>query len=105
MVEETVHATFDVYRYEPGKDAAPRYDRYVLDLTPHTPVLTALLKIRAELDPSLSLRVLLPQRDLRVVCDADQLEEPPRLRVPDRARARARRPYRHRADAQPARPP
>jgi succinate dehydrogenase iron-sulfur subunit len=56
MVEETVHATFDVYRYEPGKDAAPRYDRYVLDLTPHTPVLTALLKIRAELDPSLTLR-------------------------------------------------
>ncbi|MCI4372917.1 MAG: succinate dehydrogenase/fumarate reductase iron-sulfur subunit [Thermoplasmata archaeon] len=56
MVEATVHATFDVYRFEPGTDATPRYDRYVLDLPPHTPVLSALLKIRAEIDPSLSLR-------------------------------------------------
>jgi succinate dehydrogenase / fumarate reductase iron-sulfur subunit len=56
MAEETVTATFDIYRYEPGKDAAPRYDRYVLDLPPHTPVLTALLKVRAEIDPTLTLR-------------------------------------------------
>jgi len=56
MAVATVKATFDVYRFEPGKDATPRYDRYVLDLPPHTPVLTALLKIRAEVDPSLSLR-------------------------------------------------
>jgi succinate dehydrogenase / fumarate reductase, iron-sulfur subunit len=56
MAEDTVKATFDVYRYEPGKDASPRYDRYVLDLPPHTPVLTALLRIRAEVDPSLTLR-------------------------------------------------
>src|SRR5580658_6280936 len=56
MEAETVKATFDVYRFEPGKDAKPRYDRYVLDLPPHTPVLTALLKIRADVDPSLSMR-------------------------------------------------
>ncbi len=56
MEEGNVTATFDIYRYEPGKDPAPRYDRFVLDLPPHTPVLTALLKIRAELDPSLSMR-------------------------------------------------
>jgi succinate dehydrogenase / fumarate reductase, iron-sulfur subunit len=56
MPEATVKATFDVYRFEPGKDARPRYDRYVLDLPPHTPVLTALLRIRSEVDPSLTLR-------------------------------------------------
>ena len=52
-----VSATFDVYRYDPKKDAEPRYQRYVLDgLPPHTPVLTALLKIRGEVDPTLTLR-------------------------------------------------
>ncbi|HTP53491.1 MAG TPA: succinate dehydrogenase iron-sulfur subunit [Thermoplasmata archaeon] len=56
MPEETVSATFDVYRYDPGKDPAPRYDRYTLDLPRHTPVLSALLRIRGEIDPSLTLR-------------------------------------------------
>jgi succinate dehydrogenase / fumarate reductase, iron-sulfur subunit len=56
MTEGTVKATFDIYRYEPGHDATPRYQRYTLDLPPHTPVLTALLRIRAEQDPSLSMR-------------------------------------------------
>ncbi len=56
MKEETVSAAFDVYRFDPAKDSAPRYQRYTLDLAPHTPVLTALLRIRAELDPSLTLR-------------------------------------------------
>ncbi|HTS33564.1 MAG TPA: succinate dehydrogenase/fumarate reductase iron-sulfur subunit [Thermoplasmata archaeon] len=56
MTEATVKATFDIYRFDPGHDRAPRYQRYTLDLPPHTPVLTALLKIRAEVDPSLALR-------------------------------------------------
>jgi succinate dehydrogenase / fumarate reductase, iron-sulfur subunit len=56
MASEILHAPFDVYRFDPGKDATPRYDRFTLDLPPHTPVLTALLKIREELDPSLTLR-------------------------------------------------
>ncbi|MCI4364677.1 MAG: succinate dehydrogenase/fumarate reductase iron-sulfur subunit [Thermoplasmata archaeon] len=56
MSEATVKATFDVYRFDPVRDAGPRYDRYVLDLPPHTPVLTALLQVRADLDPSLTLR-------------------------------------------------
>jgi succinate dehydrogenase / fumarate reductase, iron-sulfur subunit len=56
MAADTISATFDVYRYRPGKDPAPRYQRYTLDVAPHTPVLTALLKIRAEVDPSLALR-------------------------------------------------
>ena len=56
MAETTVSATFDVYRFDPAVDRAARYQRYTLDLAPHTPVLTALLRIRAEVDPTLSLR-------------------------------------------------
>jgi len=56
MASETVSVPFDVYRYLPGKDAAPRYQRYTLELTPHTPVLTGLLRIRDEVDPTLGLR-------------------------------------------------
>jgi succinate dehydrogenase / fumarate reductase, iron-sulfur subunit len=56
MAAATVKATFDVYRFDPAKDRAPRYDRHTLELAPHTPVLTALLKIRGDLDPSLTLR-------------------------------------------------
>jgi len=56
MPEATVTANFDVYRYDPATDAAPRYQRYTLQLAPHTPVLTGLLRIRDELDPTLTLR-------------------------------------------------
>ena len=56
MSEEMVSATFEVYRHDPAAGAKPRYQRYTLDLAPHTPVLTALLRIRAEVDPSLTLR-------------------------------------------------
>jgi succinate dehydrogenase / fumarate reductase, iron-sulfur subunit len=56
MAEATISANFDVYRYDPATDSRPRYQRYTLDVSPHTPVLTALLRIRAEVDPSLTLR-------------------------------------------------
>jgi succinate dehydrogenase / fumarate reductase, iron-sulfur subunit len=56
MTTETVTATLDVYRFDPTRDPAPRYQRYTVEVAPHTPVLTALLRIRAEVDPSLSLR-------------------------------------------------
>lgn len=56
MAEKRVSAAFDIYRFDPAKDARPRYQRYTLDLAPHTPVLTALLRIRDEVDPSLTLR-------------------------------------------------
>lgn len=56
MPEATISVPLEVYRFEPGKDRAPRYQSYRLDLTPHTPVLTALLKLRADIDPTLSLR-------------------------------------------------
>jgi succinate dehydrogenase / fumarate reductase, iron-sulfur subunit len=56
MQGKTVSAAFDVFRFDPGKDAAPRFQRYTLDLAPHTVVLTALLRIRDEIDPSLTLR-------------------------------------------------
>ena len=56
MATDTVHVPLEVYRYQPGVDPAPTFRRYELDLAPHTPVLTALLKVRAETDPTLSLR-------------------------------------------------
>jgi succinate dehydrogenase / fumarate reductase, iron-sulfur subunit len=52
----TISVPLSVYRYDPSRDPAPRYATYELDLEPHTPVLTALLRIRAEIDSSLSLR-------------------------------------------------
>ncbi len=56
MPGELVEAPIEVYRFDPATDKAPRYERHVLSLAPHTPVLTALLRIRAEEDPTLSLR-------------------------------------------------
>jgi succinate dehydrogenase iron-sulfur subunit len=56
MAAATVSVPFDVYRFDPSRDAAPRYERYMLEVAPQTPVLTALLRIRAEVDPSLTLR-------------------------------------------------
>ena len=56
MPNEAITAQFEVYRHEPARGGAPRYQRYSLELAPHTPVLTALLRIRAEIDPTLTLR-------------------------------------------------
>ncbi|MCI4345741.1 MAG: succinate dehydrogenase/fumarate reductase iron-sulfur subunit [Thermoplasmata archaeon] len=53
---ESVAVPISVYRYDPARDATPRYVDYSLDLPRHTPVLTALLKIRSEIDSTLSLR-------------------------------------------------
>jgi len=53
---ESVHVPLDVYRYRPGVDAEPSFRRYDLELAPHTPVLSALLQVRATTDPTLSLR-------------------------------------------------
>ncbi len=53
---ELLTIPFDVYRYDPADGSTPRYARYTLELAPHTPVLTALLRIRSEIDPSLALR-------------------------------------------------
>ncbi len=54
--ESLVTVPFDVYRYDPAKGGEPRYQRYELRLAPHTPVLTGLLRIRDEIDPTLTLR-------------------------------------------------
>ncbi|NNN16812.1 MAG: succinate dehydrogenase/fumarate reductase iron-sulfur subunit [Thermoplasmata archaeon] len=56
MPEKLVTAHVDVFRHDPAGGGAPRYQRFTLELPPHTPVLTALLRIRAEQDPSLTLR-------------------------------------------------
>jgi succinate dehydrogenase / fumarate reductase, iron-sulfur subunit len=56
MAGATVSVPLEVHRFRPGQDAAPTFQRYELELAPHTPVLTALLKVRAEIDPGLALR-------------------------------------------------
>ncbi|MCI4322210.1 MAG: 2Fe-2S iron-sulfur cluster-binding protein, partial [Thermoplasmata archaeon] len=56
MAASSQPTPFEVYRFDPSKDSSPRYDRFTLDLPAHTPVLTALLRIRTENDPSLTLR-------------------------------------------------
>ena len=48
---------FDVYRYDPDKDATPRIDSYDVDLDACGPmVLDGLLKIKDEMDQTLALR-------------------------------------------------
>jgi succinate dehydrogenase / fumarate reductase, iron-sulfur subunit len=54
--EKLITVPFDVYRYDPTQGGAPRYQHYELQLAPHTPILTGLLKIRDEIDPTLTLR-------------------------------------------------
>lgn len=50
-------ARFEIYRYDPEADRAPAMQRFELQLGPHDQmVLDALLKIKAELDDSLSFR-------------------------------------------------
>ena len=60
---KTFHSTgnkkrvFRVYRYDPDSGENPRYDRFEVDMEQCGPmVLDALLKIKNEMDPSLTLR-------------------------------------------------
>jgi succinate dehydrogenase / fumarate reductase iron-sulfur subunit len=49
--------TFKIYRFDPASGARPRVDSYELDMASCGPmVLDALLKIKNEIDPTLSLR-------------------------------------------------
>jgi succinate dehydrogenase / fumarate reductase iron-sulfur subunit len=49
--------TFKVYRYDPDSGANPRFDRYTIDLDKCGPmVLDALIKIKNEIDPTLTFR-------------------------------------------------
>jgi len=49
--------TFKVYRYDPDSGANPRFDRYTIDLDKTGPmVLDALIKIKNEIDPTLTFR-------------------------------------------------
>ena len=49
--------TFAVYRYDPDSDENPRRDRYAIDLASCGPmVLDALIKIKSELDSTLTFR-------------------------------------------------
>lgn len=48
--------TFKVYRYDPDTDENPRVDTYEVDMTGVSMVLDALIKIKNEIDPTLSFR-------------------------------------------------
>ena len=49
--------TFKIYRYDPDTGANPRFDRYTIDLDKCGPmVLDALIKIKNEIDPTLTFR-------------------------------------------------
>src|SRR5256885_16524305 len=49
--------TFKVYRYDPDSGANPRFDKYTIDLDKCGPmVLDALIKIKNEIDPTLTFR-------------------------------------------------
>jgi succinate dehydrogenase / fumarate reductase iron-sulfur subunit len=49
--------TFKIYRYDPDSPARPRYDTYTIDLDKCGPmVLDALIKIKNEVDPTLTFR-------------------------------------------------
>ncbi len=56
MAPPPIDVPLEVFRYDRARETEPRYQRYTLQLEPHVPVLTALLKVRDELDPSLTLR-------------------------------------------------
>ena len=48
---------FKIYRYDPDSGANPRYDTYTIDLDKCGPmVLDALIKIKSEIDPTLTFR-------------------------------------------------
>ena len=49
--------SFKIYRYDPDSGANPRYDTYTIDLDKCGPmVLDALIKIKNEIDPTLTFR-------------------------------------------------
>ena len=49
--------SFKVYRYDPDSGANPRYDTYEIDTAECGPmVLDALIKIKNEIDPTLTFR-------------------------------------------------
>src|SRR5947199_4059312 len=49
--------TFKIYRYDPDGASNPRFDRYTIDLDKTGPmVLDALIKIKNEIDPTLTFR-------------------------------------------------
>ncbi|MCI4336382.1 MAG: succinate dehydrogenase iron-sulfur subunit [Thermoplasmata archaeon] len=56
MAAELLDVPLDVYRFDPQRDKKPHYAHYDLKLPAHTPVLSALLKVRTDLDPTLTLR-------------------------------------------------
>src|SRR5918998_1508340 len=49
--------SFRIYRYDPDSGESPRYDRFEIDLDDTGPmILDALIKIKNEIDPTLTFR-------------------------------------------------
>ena len=82
--------TFQIYRYDPDKDAKPYMQTLEVELDGHERMLLdALMKLKA-VDPTLSLPPLLPRRRLRLGRDEHQRQERPGL--PDQHAHAARAP-------------
>ena len=56
MSEQLVTKTFRVQRFDPGKDSEPRYQDFSLDCSPMERVLTALNRLKWDLDGSVAYR-------------------------------------------------
>ena len=67
--------TFEIYRYDPDKDAAPRMQTYEIDIDSHERMLLdALLKLKA-VDETLVVPPLVPRRRVRFGRDEHQRQE------------------------------
>lgn len=49
--------TFKIFRFDPGVDKSPRFQEYDVEATPSLTVLSALLDIRSNQDPTLAFRM------------------------------------------------
>jgi succinate dehydrogenase / fumarate reductase iron-sulfur subunit len=71
---------FKIYRWDPESGANPRYDTFEIDLDDCGPmVLDALIKIKNEVDPTLTFPPLVPRGHLRLVLDEHERPQRPRL--------------------------
>ena len=68
--------TFRIYRFDPDSGENPRIDTYELDMASCGPmVLDALIKIKNEIDATLTLPPLLPRGHLRLLRDEHRRRE------------------------------
>ena len=67
--------TFEIYRYDPDKDATPRMQTYEIEIDSHERMLLdALIKLKA-IDETLVVPPLVPRRRVRLGRDEHQRQE------------------------------